>query len=384
VELGTVHLEPCGDHLVYDLTVKDANHYITISGLVNKNTFLVFEELTNWPTPAAMNKMRATLRNAHGVPSKIICTANPGGAGHNWVKARYISPNPKGYMPIMDHESGETRVFIPSRLEDNRALFENDPNYERRLLQSGNASLVKAWRYGDWDIVSGGAFDDLFNPEKHLLKPFTIPHGWRYRRSFDWGSAAPASLGIWAISDGTPVPEMDGFVFPRGSLIRIDEWYTVSHDAAGNIRPNEGMRLTNLALGAGIAHRVQSRSFSGCVADPAIFSQHGRQSIYSEMQYGAREAGHNLVFNMADNNRVAGWQKVRDMLENAGSDTPEKPGLYAFETCIHYARTLPVAQRDENKPDDIDTDQEDHALDDTRYACMTGGRGVVEGSFTGH
>lgn len=265
-------------------------------------------------------------------------------------------------MPIKDLESGELRIFIPSKLEDNRALFENDPNYERRLLQSGNAALVKAWRFGDWDVIAGGFMDDLWNPDKHILPVFEIPQGWRFRRSFDWGSASPASLGIWAISDGSPVRELGGMVFPRGSMIRIDEWYTCQHDAAGNIRPNEGMRLTNLALGAGIAHRAAGRNYSGCVADPSVFAQPGRQSIYSEMQIGAREVGHNLLFNPANNDRVAGWQKVRDMLENALPDTPEKPGLYTFETCIHYIRTLPVIQRDEKKPDDIDTDQEDHCL----------------------
>lgn len=330
-----------------------------------------------------MDKMRATLRSAHGVECKIICTANPGSSGHGWVKARYITPNPKGFTPIKDPETGAYRVFIPSRLSDNHALYENDPDYEKRLLASGNPALVKAWLHGDWDVIAGAFFEDVFNQEKHIIRPFSIPSGWRWRRSFDWGSAAPASLGIWAISDGSPVPEMGGFVFPRGSMIRVDEWYTVSHKN-GNIEPNKGMRLTNLALGAGVGHRVDGRNFSGCVADPAIFSEHGRQSIYSEMQVGAREAGHNLYFNRADNNRVAGWQKVRDLLENAAADRPERPGMWAFETCIHFIRTVPILQRDDKKPDDIDTDQEDHCADEVRYMAMTGGRGVVEGAITGH
>ncbi len=337
-------------------------------------TFMVFEEATNWPSLGPINKMRATLRSAHGVPVKMILTANPGGAGHNAIKIRYITPARNGYQAITDPKTGEQRVFIPSRLENNQLLMRNDPNYEMRLMQSGNTAIVKAWREGNWDIVAGGFFDDLFNPDKHLLKPFDIPATWKWRRSFDWGSAAPASLGIWAVSDGSPVEDMDGFVFPRGSLIRVSEWYTVSRDENGNVKPNEGMRLTNIALGNGIAIRSSDRSFSGCVADPSIFAKPGRDSIYDEIQKGARELNHHLIFQMADNNRIAGWQRMRDMLEAAAADYPEKPGLYSFETCEHYARTVPVLQRKEDSPDDIDTDQEDHVADEVRYICMTGAR----------
>jgi hypothetical protein len=82
-------------------------------------TWICLEELTNWPTLKPMNKLRGTLRSSDGVKCVLMATGNPGGPGHNVVKARYIDPAPQGYTPIVDAESGETRVFIPSRLEDN-------------------------------------------------------------------------------------------------------------------------------------------------------------------------------------------------------------------------------------------------------------------------
>lgn len=346
-------------------------------------TFMVAEEITNWPTLAPIDKLRGTLRSAHGVPTKLILTANPGGAGHGAVRARYVDPAPTGYKPIVDPKTGETRVFIPAKLEDNQILMQNDPFYERRLMQSGSPSVVKAWRFGDWSVISGGFFDDLYNQDAHLIRPFDIPPTWRWRRSFDWGSAAPASLGVWAISDGNPVDDLDGFVFPRGSFIRVSEWYTCIRDANGNLKHNEGMRLTNIALGNGIGIRSQDHNFSGCVADPAIFSQLGRESIYDEIRKGAAEVGHHLVFQRADNNRIAGWQRLRDMLEASAAPRPEKPGIWAFETCEHFARTIPVLQRDEKNPDDIDTDQEDHVADETRYLVMTGARTLSIGTRLG-
>nr|BDD45302.1 phage terminase large subunit [bacterium] len=334
-------------------------------------TWICIEEATNWAEPDAIDKIRATLRSSHSVPVKLRLTGNPGGPGHNWVKQRYITPAPTGYQVITDPESGEERVFIPSRLEDNRALTESDPNYERRLMQSGSPALVKAWRWGVWDIVAGGFFDDLWNPDKHILKSLTIPSTWKFRRSFDWGSSSPSSLGLWAVSDGNITDE--GLYFPRGSMIRIGEWYTVEKDMQGYVKPNAGLRLSNKELGAGIVKRSSGRIWSGCVADPSIFTKAGGPSIYDQMREGATDAGGMLIFSKADNNRVAGWQKMRDMLKASLSETPEHPGLWVCENCVSWIRTVPVLQRDDRNPDDVNTLVEDHAADETRYMIMSGG-----------
>lgn len=350
--------------------------------LGHQYTLIVYEEVTQWADFDAIEKVNATLRSAHGVPGTILYTGNPGGPLHNAVKAYFrIGEFPRGYQPIVDEKTGQTRVFIPSRLEDNKILMQADPEYERRLLAVGGPALVKAWRWGSWDIIAGGFFDDIWNPKKHILPVFEPPPSWRWRRSFDWGSSAPSSLGIWSISDGTPVPQLGGFVFPRGSMIRMDEWYTVQHDEAGLPKPNKGLRLGNSALGEGIALRSRGRDYSGCVADPAIFSDLGRPSIYEDIQQGARDAGHELHFDMADNNRKAGWMRMRDMIENAAQDHPENAGVWVTDRCHHFLRTFPVLQRDEKDPDDVNTKQEDHCADDGRYCVMSTDRELIEGTY---
>jgi hypothetical protein len=207
-----------------------------------------------------------------------------------------------------------------------------------------------------------------------VLKPFQFPPGFAFRRSFDWGSAAPSSLQMWAISDGSPVPELGGRVFPRGSMILFSEWYTVQKGANGEVKPNVGLRLTNQMLGKGIAERSLGRVWSGCVADPSIFAEPGRESIHADMAKGAREINQALAFSPANNDRLTGWQRMRDLLENAAEDVPERRGLWVFDTCVHFLRTVPTLQRDESRPDDIDTDQEDHSADSARYAIMSGGQ----------
>lgn len=342
-------------------------------------TWICMEEVTQWANLDAMNRMRGTLRSSDGVKCVMLATGNPGGPGHNAVKGRYVDPAPTGFVPIIDAETGESRVFIPSKLEDNLALVKNDPGYRNRLMALGNPQLVKAWLYGDWAVTFGGLVDDLWIPEKHVIKPFQFPPGFTFRRAFDWGSSKPSALLMFAVSDGTPIWEMNGFVFPRGSLILFQEWYTVAKDGAGNVKPNEGTRLTNQALGHGIAQRCKGREWSGCVADPAIFAELGRESIYAEIRKAAAERGHTLVFGKANNDRIGGWQRMRDMIENAAVDRPEKPGLWVFNTCVNFLRTVPTLQRDDAKPDDVDTDQEDHCGDACRYACNNTPKTFTEG-----
>jgi hypothetical protein len=48
-----------------------------------------------------------------------------------------------------------------------------------------------------------------------------------------------------------------------------------------------------------------------------------------------------------------------------------KPMLYVFETCRDFIRTVPALQHDEKRPEDLDTDGEDHIADEARYMCMS-------------
>jgi len=47
------------------------------------------------------------------------------------------------------------------------------------------------------------------------------------------------------------------------------------------------------------------------------------------------------------------------------------PMLYFTDTCVDSIRTIPTLQHDEINSEDVDTDGEDHAYDETRYAVMS-------------
>ena len=41
-----------------------------------------------------------------------------------------------------------------------------------------------------------------------------------------------------------------------------------------------------------------------------------------------------------------------------------------FNICKAFIRTMPTLQYSKNKPEDLDTDGEDHVADEVRYLCM--------------
>lgn len=324
-------------------------------------TRIYIEELTNFPSPSPVDRLRATLRSGTGVPVGMRLTGNPGGPGHNWVKKRYIDPDPRGYRVITESTDLELdgkkitvsldRVFIPSKIGDNQLLIRNDPTYVLRLKQSGSEALVKAWLEGNWDIVDGAFFDE-WSP-KHVLKDHEwlqrIPRSAQVFRAFDWGSAKPFSCGWYAISDGT-------WGLPYGALLKFHEWY-------GANGPNKGLKMTAdlVAQGIKVRDRDLRHRIAYGVADPAIYIRDGGPSIAESM------AIQGITWRRADNKRKTGWEQMRMRLVGDG----ETPMLYFLDCCADSIRTIPTLQHDEGDPEDLDTEAEDHAADETRYACMS-------------
>ena len=345
--------------------MNDASDYWKYHG--HEYPWVGWEELTNWIDGTCYEAMKSTNRSSHtGIPKKYRSTCNPWGPGHSYWKSYFIDPAPP--LTKIYNDAGEIRMRIHGSIEENRILLKANPEYIQLLDGLSDPNQRKAWREGSWDIASGGYFTDVWHPLKHIIDPITpdlVPNGWRWRRAFDWGSSKPAALGVYIISDGTPL--RDNRMFPRGSIIRVDEWYACERDRRGRTIPNKGLQLSNLDIGREISSFYQGVRWNGCVADPSIFTEQGGPSIFEQIRKGAP----GLIFNKADNQRVAGWQAMRTMLSESAKDVPESPGLWICRNNVEWLRTVPVLMRDDKKPDDIDTDMEDHIADETRYVCQS-------------
>ena len=332
-----------------------------------------WDELTNWPDAKCYDVMRSCCRSSKPqVPRKYRATANPHGPGHHWVKARFVDGAPPG-VPQRD-KHGNLRVRIHGHWSENQYLLRNDPEYAQRLLESteDDPDRQAAWLDGSWDIVAGTFFGGAWSPKYHVLSGERalrdLPLSWRIDRSFDWGSSHPFSVGWWAESDGTPVRQANGEfrTFPRGSVIRIGEWYGCVPG-----KPNTGLRLVGAEIAAGILARERARWPGRQVmpgpADSSIFDvQDGHRIVDSFLEAGVSWE----KANKGPGSRKNGADRIRELLGNAKRAPLEKPGLYITEDCRDFIRTVPSLPRSEKFPDDVDTDAEDHIYDETRYRLL--------------
>ena len=328
-----------------------------------------WEELCNFADLDAYHAMRACWRSSvQGIPRRLRATANPFGIGHHVIKAYIVDPAPAG-VPIANGE-GLLRVRIHGHWSENKILLAADPDYVKNLASDTNINRRKAWLNGDWDIVAGGFFDDVWDRSKHVIRPFHIPKSWRVDRSFDWGSSRPFSVGWWAESDGTLATMADGTQrsFPRGTLFRIAEWYGMEPG-----KPNVGTKMLAVDIARGVLERDNALGAQGAShpqdgpADPSIYSVENGVSIADDME----KVG--VTWTRGDNSpgsRKNGWERMRKYFAAALESRPEEPGLYVFDTCTDFIRTVPILPRHKIKLDDIDSTSEDHIADEARMRVL--------------
>ncbi len=317
---------------------------------------------------------------------RILCASNPGNIGHLFVKTTFISSaEPFKIRKMPANEGGMLRQYIPALLEDNPSMMEDDPSYEDKLSGLGSATLVKAKRDGDWDVVEGAFFSEWSSIE-HVIHPFKIPHHWLRFRSADWGSASPYSIGWWSVvGDDHRLPPQPGQTtairtLPRGALIRYREDYG-----------KKGGKLTGDAVGRRIVKaEAEDPKLQYGVLDPRAFAEDGGPSI-------AEGINDELIkkqlasFIRADNKRVAksgnpdgggpmaGWDQMRSRLVGTARKDDHgtvdwstgRPMIYTFNTCLDSIRTIPILQHDLHIAEDLNTHSEDHCADEWRYACMS-------------
>ena len=294
-------------------------------------------------------KLSACVRGVNNFPKRIYLSMNPGGEGHNWVKRLFID---KKYT---DGENPDDYIFIQSLVTDNRALMESDPDYIRQL-EALPPKLRKAWLEGDWNIFEGMFFEDFIDKPDHyedrqwthVIEPFEIPDGWKIYRSFDWGYNKPFSCGWWAV-------DFDGVVY------RILELYGCTKTA------NEGVKWTPPKVFEEI-HRIETehrwlkgKNIIG-IADPAIWDAETGESIADVA------TKYHVYFQKGDHKRIPGWMQVHYRF---AFDDNGYPMMYIFKNCKAFIRTIPLLQYDEHKPEDLDTDGEDHCADEVRYFLMS-------------
>ena len=145
--------------------LRDANAYTQFQGWEIHR--LLIEELGQIPDEQSYLKLISSVRSTCDVRPQIFCTANPGGAGHQWIKKRWLIGRNKDNKAFKDPISKRYRVFIPATIDDNPTLATKDPD-DVRFLASLPEPMRSAWKDGDWDVFAGQYFAE-WNPRLHVI-----------------------------------------------------------------------------------------------------------------------------------------------------------------------------------------------------------------------
>lgn len=404
-----------GEQLLFR-TLKRPQDYWAYHG--QEFPFIGWNELTKYPTDELFEMMMSCNRSSYrpidhpimtkeGVrftpemPLEVFATTNPFGPGHNWVKKKFILAGAPGRIVrkkvnVFNPQTKEREDFVTTQTHIFGSYVENkylSPKYIAELSSMTDKNKRKAWLGGSWDVLSGGMFDDVWDSAVHIVKPFEIPPSWRIDRSFDWGSSKPFSVGWWAESDGTDYYDKKGVRHStvRGDLFRINEWYGTSGKA------NTGLNMLASKIAEGIVAKQISMPQGHRVmpgpADGSIFDVQNGNSIAADMRKPVRvnnQVYPGVEWDRADKSagsRIHGWEMVREALEaakpNEDGRPRERPGLFAFDTCIYYRELFPILPRDEKLLDDVDTEAEDHIGDEVRYRILELNKGGRLGKTKG-
>jgi phage terminase large subunit len=310
---------------------------------------MLIEELTQLKDELTYTKLSGSCRSTiPQIKPQIFMTTNPGGKGHGWVRRRFVAAAPwKSFF--INPATQRVAVFIPSRVEDNPSLMENDPGYVQWLegIKVVNEKLYRMWREGEWDAFDGQVFTE-WRYETHTFSEFWFDINMCERiAALDWGFRDPTSIH-W--------------------ICRLPEnAYGVEHLFI--YREAYNNEITAKQWGS-ILKNVQA-------ADPIKYLVMPHDTFARRPEEGNtiakiinKESG--IPIKAAANmTRGARLNRIAIMHQLLAQSPDGFPYLMVHTSCQNLIRTLPELVYDETLVEQIDDDAEDHAFDSATYGLMT-------------
>lgn len=292
----------------------------------------------------------------------VRAASNPGNVGHEWVKDRFVDycRDKTVSYHIEDLNITMTRHFLPATLDDNTLMSDIKKRKYKAWLRSLPDAQQRQLEHGDWEYVPGAAFTelnkkthgiDIASPPDYLHKFFDfetmtpLPDVKIYM-GMDWGYAKPFAVQFFFTDD-------------VGRIYLFHEMYGCTSADVGIKMPAREVAMAIQELGY--------KSILS-VADASIWDRPGNQNERSEKLPSIADtfAEEHIFFDrevsiMAKRSRIQGKHQLHERLRIKEDGLPS---LFVFNTCVHWWRTVPALQADF---EDVDTQQEDHSYDCTRY-----------------
>lgn len=307
-------------------------------------TWIGVDELPQYPTCDIWNDLRGSLRSVDpNIPEYMRATGNPGNVGSNWVKEMFINPalwNTRFEVDI-DLPDGTiekiSRRFIPAKLQDNPYLTRTK-SYMTMLASLPDIQR-RQWLEGDWDAWDGAAFPE-FRRDVHVCQPWDLPKVWTRFRACDWGYSSPA----------------------------VCLWFAIDYDNNLYVyREFKTKGMTADVFARKILELEKGDRISFGVMDSSVWAKRGDIGPTIPevmMNIGCRWR----PSDRSPNSRKAGKLEIHRRL--MVDPVLKKPSIQIFSNCVNLINEVPTLPMDENDPEDVDTNANDHSYDALRYGCM--------------
>lgn len=333
--------------------------------------FIGFDEATQF-TPYQMLMISGRLRTskkmaAAGVKTHVMFATNPGDRGHTFLYQMLVGPTQYGKYAVVydvsegfenppivrlvelpddpeelekieiEHDPNNHLVvaFVPSTVVDNPYI---DPTYKKHLSMLPETERRQKLM-GDWDTFTGQYFVE-FQRDLHVVPPFPIPESWQKYRGIDFGTANPFCC-LWGAVDPSD-----------GTMYIYREAYAKNLTAAEQARTIKRLSVNQDG---------KPETYAMTVGDPSMFNNTAGTGTTVAGQYQTN----GVILTRAKNQRVGGWQNIRRYM--APSPTDGVIRLKIFDNCLNLTRTLPLMRHAHSNPEDLETKDEDHAVDALRY-----------------
>lgn len=292
---------------VHILGADSRKHVARLQGMTIEYAY--GDEITTWHEDV-FQMLKSRLRCPH---SCFDGTCNPDSPEH-WFK-KFLDSDADIFCQNSTIDDG---VLPPEIVQQLKAEYAGTVFYDRFIL-------------GKWALASGLVYPFVANnPDAYLLRGPTAGMDGRFYVSVDYGTHNPCSMGLWCVQ--------------RDRALRIKERYYDSRKTRAQHTPEEDYAmLEDLARG----YYIQA-----VVVDPAA-------AAFIET---IRRHGRFLV-RPAENDVINGIQTTAALLQSGR--------VLIHESCADTLREFKTYSWDDTAHQDKVIKENDHAMDDIRYFCMT-------------
>nr|WP_326126347.1 PBSX family phage terminase large subunit [uncultured Oscillibacter sp.] len=305
-----------------------SENLLTVRFMGHENRYLLFggrdessAALIQGSTLAGVLLDEAALMPRSFVEQAIARCSVPG--SRLWFNCNPEGPQHWFYREWILKARERRALYLHFTMEDNPALSRR---IRERYRRAYSGVFYRRFVLGEWTAAQGLVYD-FFDRERDAPAAPAGPFS-RWRISVDYGTANPASFGLWG--------EMDGVWY------RVKEFYYSSRRA--------GRQRTDAEYAEDLEALAGERDIQRVIVDPSAAS-------FMEV---LRRRGFRVV--RADNDVSDGIRVTADLLK--------RRRIVICRECRDCLREMELYCWDERSGRDAPRKENDHAMDETRYFAM--------------